>query len=72
MHGNHQSDSEFSEYSIMEEANEDSQRYVPLLQAGAHKVVHIRAKDGYLQKAFEEFAQNMIMDNHWCAKVVGT
>ena len=41
---------------IMEEANEDSTKDTSLmLQAGAHKVVYIRATDGYLQKAFEEF-----------------
>lgn len=55
MHGNHRSESEFSGYSIMEEADEDSSKDTSLmLQAGAHKVVYVRATDGYLQRAFEE------------------
>jgi hypothetical protein len=55
MHGNHRSESEFSGYSIMEEADEDSSKDTSLmLHAGAHKVVYVRATDGYLQRAFEE------------------
>jgi len=56
MHGNHRSESEFSGYSIMEEADDDSSKDTSLmLQSGAHKVVYVRATDGYLQRAFEEF-----------------
>jgi len=56
MHGNHRSESEISGYSIMEEADDDSSKDTSLmLQAGAHKVVYVRATDGYLQQAFEEF-----------------
>jgi hypothetical protein len=56
MHGNHQSESEISGYSIMEEVDGDSSKDTSqMLQAGAHKVVYVRATDGYLQQAFEEF-----------------